>query len=81
MCIISGDWKRIMEEQYLVSGGKEGEVRCWRVVEDDGKLKMFLQWSSIHNQLLVKDAVLNDARGLSRKNFLLMDQRGAKTSL
>jgi alkylated DNA nucleotide flippase Atl1 len=79
MGILSVDWKRIMEEQYLVSGGKEGEVRCWRVVEDNGKFKMSLQWSSKHNELLVKDAVLNNAQSLSRENLSLMNQRGART--
>jgi hypothetical protein len=79
MDILSVDWKRIMDEQYLVSGGKEGKVRCWRLVEDDGKLEMFLQWSLKHSELLVKDAVLNNAQSLSRENLSLMNQRGART--
>jgi WD40 repeat protein len=75
--VLSVDWKRIKNEQFLVSGGMEGEVRCWRVIEDGDKLKTVLQYSSTHNELLVKDAILNRVQSLSPMNSSLMSQRGA----
>jgi WD40 repeat protein len=75
--IYSVDWKVIQNEQLLVSGGVEGEVRCWRVIEDGGKFKTVLQWSSTNNELLVKGAVLNGVNSLSPMNSSLMSQRGA----
>jgi WD40 repeat protein len=77
--ILSIDWKIIGNEQYLVSGGVEGEVRCWGVAEDGNKLKAYLRWSSTHNELLVKDAVLKGIQDLSQENTLLVSQRGAIT--
>jgi WD40 repeat protein len=75
--VFSVDWRNIMNEEYLLTGGVDKVVRCWRLIQEDDKIRVTLGWYTSQNELMVKGTIFQDVQGLSRENSSLMSQRGA----
>jgi WD40 repeat protein len=62
---------------FLVTGCADKSVRKWQVVEEANHYRVNLCWSSGHAALSLSKASINGVQGLSRRNMLLLQQRGA----
>ncbi len=69
-------WKAMRDGAYLVTGSADKSVRKWAVKQDPEGYKVVLHWSSGHDVLTVKGALLEDIQGLSEVNRVLLEQRG-----
>jgi WD40 repeat protein len=68
------------EMDAFVTGGRDGSVRMWEVIEEEGgsgSCRVRMRWRSTTGQLTVEDACLKDVQGLSHLNRRLLKQRGA----
>ncbi|KAG0300129.1 hypothetical protein BGZ98_009428, partial [Dissophora globulifera] len=62
----------------FATGSDDGSVCMWRTVEEKGdRRNVHLEWTSIHDQLVVLNTSFQGAQGLSELNMLLLQQRGA----
>jgi len=65
--------------QLFIAGCDDGSVYMWQVVDDGNECRIRMQWNwrCVSGELKVKDALVQDVRGLSRLNIQLLEQRGA----
>jgi hypothetical protein len=64
--------------RYLIAGSQDGSVMlCTVIMKDDGTCEVMLRWRTTNGGLNLKDAVIQDVRGLSQLNHRLLKQRGA----
>ncbi|MCX8566579.1 MAG: WD40 repeat [Glomeribacter sp. 1016415] len=77
--VYSVAWTGLNGQDYLVSGNQDGSVRQWEIKKDPEKgYQALLCWSMPrHNELMVKDMLIEEAHGLSPVNVRLLTQRGA----
>ncbi|KAF9932380.1 hypothetical protein BGZ67_004765, partial [Mortierella alpina] len=68
-------WNEGEDGSYIATGCDDKSVRLWKVMRDSHSVQLF--WSSGHDQLVVSDANISNAQGLSRMNLTLLAQRGA----
>jgi hypothetical protein len=71
------DWTQISDVGHLIIGCDDGSVQAWRLVDDGDGYQLRLRWSSMNSALTLKDATIQDVRGLSQVNERLLKQRGA----
>jgi WD40 repeat protein len=71
------DWNTTSDGVYLVTGGDDGSVLKWQVVEEEGLCRVRLQWSATNGTLIMTGASIEDVRGLTQTNKQLLKQRGA----
>jgi uncharacterized protein YjbI with pentapeptide repeats len=79
ICTLS--WKQSLtnEEAYLATGHADASVRYWRVTQLQNTPCFELLWSTKKpTKLLLQDANIEGAQGLSLLNAQLLAQRGAK---
>jgi len=60
----------------LVTGCEDGSVLKWQVTEDEEERHVTLCWGATNDTLTVTGALIQDARGLSSLNKLLLEQHG-----
>jgi len=65
------------EADSFITGGRDGSVRTWEVIEEGGQSRVRMRWRSISGQLGVEDTCVQDVQGLSHLNRRLLKQRGA----
>ncbi|CAO3574615.1 unnamed protein product [Mortierella alpina] len=65
---------------YLSTGCQDKSVRMWKVEAVRQSASVRLAWSSRHDQLVVSDAKILNALGLSNMNRKLLEQRGAQSA-
>ncbi|CAO3567870.1 unnamed protein product [Mortierella alpina] len=70
-------WNASADGSYFSTGCADKSVRIWKVEGFRQSVSARLVWSSRHNQLVVSDAKILNAQGLSSINRKLMEQRGA----
>ncbi|KAG0230113.1 hypothetical protein BGX31_005989 [Mortierella sp. GBA43] len=64
--------------RYLIAGSHDGSVMlCTVIMKDDGACEVVLRWRTTNGGLNLKDAIIQDVRGLSQLNHRLLKQRGA----
>jgi WD40 repeat protein len=61
----------------FVTGDGGGSVRVWDVTEEGDQYRVNMRWRSANGQLTVKDACVQNVRGLSDLDKRLLKQRGA----
>jgi WD40 repeat protein len=61
----------------FITGDGDGSVRVWDVTEEGDRFCVRMRWTSTNGQLMVKDARIQDVKGLSHLNAGLLKQRGA----
>jgi len=61
----------------FLTGGADGSVMMWDVIEERGKYQVRLRWRSTSGHLTVEDARIQDVVGLSDVDKQLLEQRGA----
>ncbi|KAK3807055.1 MAG: WD40-repeat-containing domain protein [Benniella sp.] len=62
----------------FITGGYDGSVRVWDVIEEGDQCRVQMRWRSTNGQLVVEDANIQDVQGLSDLIKRLLKQRGAK---
>ncbi|BBE09750.1 NB-ARC domain protein [Mycoavidus cysteinexigens] len=70
-------WKKISDGDYLGIGSVDKSVRQWELRKEDGNYKAHFNWSTCHNFLTVRGALIGGVEGLSEVNQKLLTQRGA----
>ncbi|KAG0330212.1 hypothetical protein BGZ99_007073 [Dissophora globulifera] len=70
-------WNMTPNGTYFATGCEDKSVRMWQVVEEEGHHCVRLQWSSMHDRLIVSNTSLRGVQGLSGINMRLLEQRGA----
>ncbi|CAO3570298.1 unnamed protein product [Mortierella alpina] len=75
--VMSIAWNASQDGSYLSTGCNDNSVRMWKVEGTGQPVSVRLVWSSGHDQLVVSDAIIRNAQGLSRTNRKLLEQRGA----
>ncbi|CAO3566529.1 unnamed protein product [Mortierella alpina] len=75
--VMSVAWNAGTNDSYLSTGCTDKSVRMWKVEETRQPVTVRLVWSSCHDQLVVSDAKILNAQGLSSTNMKLLEQRGA----
>ncbi|CAO3565462.1 unnamed protein product [Mortierella alpina] len=70
-------WNANSDGSFLSTGCIDKSVRMWKVEGVSQSVSVRLVWSSSHDQLVVSSAKILNARGLSRANTKLLEQRGA----
>ncbi len=75
--VISVAWKVTSKGEYLAGGSADKSVRQWKVEKDAEGYKVKLCWSSGHDELNVRDTLIDGVQGLSGVNERLLKQRGA----
>ncbi len=76
--VLSVCWKAMGGREYLLSGSADKSVREWELEKEGEEYKVKLMWSSVHEELNVKETVLDGVVGLSEMNRALLKQRGAR---
>jgi len=61
----------------FITGDGSGSVRVWDVIKDGDQYRVNMRWRSANGQLTVKDASVQNVRGLSDLDKRLLKQRGA----
>jgi WD40 repeat protein len=61
----------------FITGGRDGSVRVWDVVEEGDQCQVLMRWRSTNGRLTARDACIQDVEGLSHLNQRLLKQRGA----
>ncbi|GAM51618.1 hypothetical protein EBME_0081 [bacterium endosymbiont of Mortierella elongata FMR23-6] len=75
--IASLAWKEASGIHYLGIGSLDNSVRQWELRKEEGKYKAYFRWSTGHNFLTVRGALIEGVEGLSEMNGKLLKQRGA----
>ncbi|CAO3565302.1 unnamed protein product [Mortierella alpina] len=75
--IMSIAWNANENGSYLATGCLDKSVCVWKVEGICQSMSVHLVWSSGHEQLVVSDAKMLNAQGLSSLNRKLLEQRGA----
>ncbi|GLR01413.1 hypothetical protein GCM10007934_12250 [Mycoavidus cysteinexigens] len=75
--IASLAWKEASGIHYLGIGSLDNSVRQWELRKEEGKYKAYFSWSTGHNFLTVRGALIEGVEGLSERNEKLLKQRGA----
>jgi len=75
--ISSMTWSTKVEFNYLVVGFDDGSVAMWQMMDDGDPYHVRMRWKQTKGELTVKDASMQDVRGLSQANRKLLEQRGA----
>jgi len=76
--VYSISWEGISSGSYFVTGGEDRSIQKWQVVEGENhKPRVNLCWCSSQNGLVLSNASIDGVRGLSKRNLLLLLQRGA----
>ena len=75
--VIDTVWIADSGVNYLVACCDDGLVGMWEVIVDEDHCDVSLRWMTTRGGLDVKDATLQDVRGLSQLNSQLLKQRGA----
>ncbi|CAO3565263.1 unnamed protein product [Mortierella alpina] len=75
--VLSVAWSATAGDSYLLTGCADTSVRMWKVEGTCQAMSVRLLWSSRHEQLVVSDAKVLSAKGLSSLNTKLLEQRGA----
>ncbi|KAF9357758.1 Transducin (beta)-like 1 X-linked receptor 1 [Mortierella sp. NVP85] len=70
-------WCTSLDDNYLVTGCDDGSVLKWKVIEEEGKCRLQLQWSASKGALTAKGASIQGTHGLSALDKQLLKQRGA----
>jgi len=70
-------WSAVPGMDCFIAGSRDGVVRMWQVVEEEGACHVRLLWGSMNGALVVKGASIQDVRGLGQLNEQLLTQRGA----
>ncbi|CAO3574551.1 unnamed protein product [Mortierella alpina] len=73
-------WNAGADGSYLSTGCHDKSVRMWKVEAVRQSVTVRLAWSSRHDQLVVSDAKILNALGLSSMNRKLLEQRGAQSA-
>ncbi|CAO3567078.1 unnamed protein product [Mortierella alpina] len=73
------DWRKDGDDSCIVTGGADGSVRLWQVMQAGDDLRICLRWSSTHNQLVASDCNIFQAQDLSKMNLKLLEQGGARS--
>ncbi|CAO3567077.1 unnamed protein product [Mortierella alpina] len=73
------DWRKDGDDSCIVTGGADGSVRLWQVMQAGDDLRICLRWSSTHNQLVASDCNIFQAQDLSTMNLKLLEQGGAQS--
>ncbi|KAF9104453.1 hypothetical protein BGX27_010078, partial [Mortierella sp. AM989] len=71
-------WNPDSMDHYLVTASRDRSVRQWQIIKDGSSSKAILSWNSVQEELTTANACIQDVRGLSQVNALLLEQRGAK---
>ncbi|CAO3570158.1 unnamed protein product [Mortierella alpina] len=79
--VMSVAWNASADGSYLSTGCADKSVRVWKVEKTCQLVSVRLVWSSRHDQLVVSEAKIKDAWGLSSTNRKLLEQRGAISKL
>ncbi len=75
--VTSLDWKEISGDQYLAIGGADKTIRQWKVEKEGEEYKEIFCWSTGHDFLTARGALIEGVKGLSEINLKLLKQRGA----
>ncbi|CAO3565262.1 unnamed protein product [Mortierella alpina] len=75
--VLSVAWSATAGDNYLLTGCADASVRMWKVEGTCQAMSVRLLWSSRQEQLVVSDAKVSSAQGLSSLNTKLLEQRGA----
>ncbi|GJJ69947.1 hypothetical protein EMPS_02296 [Entomortierella parvispora] len=70
-------WKETCGDLYLVVGGSAKSVRSWKITKDEGEVKVYLNWRSAPDTLVLVNASIQGVQDLSEINSKLMQQRRA----
>jgi len=70
-------WSTSSDDNFLVTGCKDGSVLKWRVTEEEDQCSVQLQWCASNGSLTVTGASIQGACGLTTLNKQLLKQRGA----
>jgi len=65
------------EVDSFITGGVDGSVRAWKVLEEGEVSRVRMRWRSTNGQLGLEDACVQGVQGLSDLNRRLLKQRGA----
>jgi len=65
------------EGDSFITGGVDGSVRAWEVVEEGNRSRVRMRWGLTNSQLVLEDTCVQDVQGLSDLNRRLLKQRGA----
>jgi WD40 repeat protein len=71
------EWIQYSDIDCLATTCGDGSVRMWEVTKEGGQYGVRLRWGSMNKALVVTDAIVQDAQGLSELNKQLLKQRGA----
>jgi len=68
-----------MSPDAFITGDSGGSVRVWDVTKEGDQYlyRVCMRWTSANGQLTVKDACVQDVRGLNDFNERLLKQHGA----
>ena len=69
-------WSNTSDTSYLITGGGDGSVLKWQVMEED-QCRVQLRWGASNGALTMTGASIHGARGLTVLNKQLLKQRGA----
>ncbi len=69
--------KETSGRHYLGIGSADNSVRQWELKKEERKYKAYFCWSTMHDFLAVRGALIGGAEGLSGGNEQLLKQRGA----
>ncbi|KAK3823469.1 MAG: WD40-repeat-containing domain protein [Benniella sp.] len=70
-------WSTTSEGDYLVTTGGETSMLKWEVTKENDPCNVRLLWSVTNGTLIMGGAVIQNTRGLSEINKVLLKQRGA----
>jgi len=76
-CIRSIAWSTTPDTNCFITGGDDGSVIIWQVVESDGECHLRWRWRSVNGELNLEDTSIQHVRGLSQVNKQVLKQRGA----
>jgi len=71
------DWTSHLDAIYLVTGGGDGSVLKWQVLDKGDQCRAHLCWSATNGSLTMTGASIQGVQGLTLFNERLLKQRGA----
>ncbi|KAK3813993.1 MAG: hypothetical protein J3Q66DRAFT_411466 [Benniella sp.] len=71
-------WIHSKAAASFITGSGDGSVRVWKVIEEEGRYRICMQWRSVDGRLSVEGVRLQDVEGLSDLNKQLLKERGAE---
>jgi WD40 repeat protein len=73
--VVCIEWVETSDTKYVVTGSGDGTIEMWEVVVDGGQYQLRLHWMTAKGELIVEDAIIQKAHGLSPLNRQLLQQR------